>query len=399
MNSKRRWILPLIAAALLVLLIIALKPSPTAVNSAAIQAAEFIESVSEEGRTRLRDTYTVSAPIAGYLQRVQVEPGDEVELGEAIFRMEPLPAPGSDARSLEQARENLAAARARRDSAEANLATARADADLAASEYERYRELHQRGLAPTAEMERARASRDRQQAAAQAAEHAVTVAAYEIESARAVVEIAGGQRSPDEQLELEMRAPVSGVVLTRHRCCEGPIGAGEPVLDVGNLNDLEVQVDLLSMMATRVRPDMPVRLTGWGGDQVLEALVRRVEPAGFTRVSALGVDEQRVPVIIDFAQPEQAWRHLGVGYRVEAEFLLWRGEQVIQAPTSALFRRDGQWQVFVIERNRARLRPVEVGRTSGLMAQILEGLDPGEKVITHPSERLRDGSRVESTGR
>lgn len=399
MNTKKRWILPLVAVAALVLLVLALRPSPTAVNSAEVVVDRFVESVDEEGRTRLRDTYTLSAPIAGYLQRVQPEPGDEVELGQVMFAMEPLPAPALDARSLEQARENLAAARARRQSAEANLETAVADAEFAASEYERYRELHERGLVSTAEMERARSTRDRQRAAARAAEHAVEVAGFEVESARAVVDIASGQRPAEDHPELEVRSPVDGVVLSRHRCCEGAIAAGEPVLDVGSLADLEVQVDLLSMAAVRVRPGMQVLMTGWGGDESLEGSVRRVEPAGFTRVSALGVEEQRVPVIIDFDQPERAWDRLGVGYRVEAEFILWEGEDVVQVPTSALFRRDGQWQAFVIDNGRARLRGIEPGRRSGLTVQVVEGLEPGEEVITHPGEQIDDGARVRSTRR
>ncbi len=394
MNIKKRWILILLTGAALVLLVLALRPSPTKVNSAEIVSAPFVESVDEEGRTRLREIYTISAPIAGYLQRVQPEPGDEVELGQVMFRMEPLPAPALDARSLEQARENLAAARARQRSAEAGLETAVADAEFAASEYERYRELHERGLVSTAEMERARSARDRQRAAARAAEHAVEVAGFEVESARAVVDIASGQRPAEGQSELEVRSPVGGVVLRRHRCCEGAIGAGEPVLDVGSLADLEVQVDLLSMPAVRVRPGVRVSMTGWGGDEPLEGTVRRVEPAGFTRVSALGVEEQRVPVIIDFEQPEQAWTRLGVGYRVEAEFILSEGEEVVQAPTSALFRRDGKWHVFVIADGRARLRALEPGRRSGLTVQVVDGLNPGEEVITHPADHIADGSRV-----
>jgi HlyD family secretion protein len=399
MNMKKRWILIAVALAALVLLVLALRPSPTAVNTARVVADRFVESVDEEGRTRLRDTYTISAPIAGYLQRVQPEPGDEVELGEEVFRMEPLPAPALDARSLEQARENLAAARARRQTAQANLETARADAEFAAGEFERYRELHERGLVSTAEMERARSTRDRQQAAARAAEHAVEVAGFEVESARAVVDIASGERPAEEQQELAVRSPVDGVVLRRHRCCEGAIAAGEPVLDVGSLADLEVQVDLLSMAAVRVRPGMRVAMTGWGGEDPLEGTVRRVEPAGFTRVSALGVEEQRVPVIIDFDQPELAWARLGVGYRVEAEFILWEGDDVVQAPISALFRRDGEWHVFVVENGRARLRGVETGRRSGLTMQIQAGLAPGEEVITHPGEQIADGARVSPTRR
>lgn len=394
MKQRKRWILPLLAVVLLLVLALALRPSPLPVTVAEIVSGTFVEAVDEEGRTRLRNTYTVSAPIAGYLLRVQPEPGDEVELGEVLFRMEPHPAPALDARSLEQARENLAAARARQQNARANLETVAADARYAEGEYQRYSELHERGLVSTAEMDRARSQRDRQAAAERAAQYAVEVAGFEIESARAVLDIASGQRPPEDQPELQVRAPVSGVVLRRHRCCEGAVMAGEPVLDVGSLTDLEVQVDLLSMAAVRVRPGMRVLLSGWGGNETLEGVVRRVEPAGFTRVSALGVEEQRVPVIVDFAAPEEAWTALGVGFRVEAEFMLWEAEDVLQAPASALFRAEDRWQVFVVEDGRARRREVEPGRQSGLRVQILSGLAVGEQVVTHPGDRLVDGARV-----
>lgn len=394
MKQKKRWILPLVGVVLIVGLVLALRPSPQPVSVAEVTVGRFVESVDEEGQTRLRNTYTVSAPIAGFLLRVQPEPGDEVGLGQTLFRMEPLPAPALDARSLEQAREGLSAARARQQNARANLETVEADARFAASEYQRHLELHQRGLISATDMDRVRATRDRQSAARRAAEFAVEVAGFEVESARAVLDIASGQRPAEDQPELEVRAPIAGVVLRRHRCCEGAVAAGEPVLEVGSLADLEVRVDLLTMMAVRVQPGMRVLMSGWGGENVLEGRVRRIEPAGFTRVSALGVDEQRVPVIIDFVEPEQAWNQLGVAFRVEAEFLLWEAEEVLQVPTSALFRHADGWAVFVMENGRARLREVERGRSSGLVSQILQGLEPGERLVTHPGDRIADGVRV-----
>lgn len=398
MKRTRRWILPLAGAALVVALVLALKPSPLPVTVAKADLGYFVEMIDEEGRTRLRDSYTISAPIAGFLLRVRPEPGDAVALDQPLFRMEPLPAPALDARSLEQAREALSAARARQQNARATLETVEADARFAESEYQRHRELHERGLVSATDMDRVRAARDRQLAARRAAEFAVEVAGFEVESARAVLDIASGQRPMDDQPQLAVRSPVDGVVLRRHRCCEGAIAAGEPVLEVGSLTELEVQVDLLTMMAVRVQPGMRVHITGWGGDEVIEGTVRRVEPAGFTRVSALGVDEQRVPVIIDFTDPEGAAAHLGVAFRVEAEFLLWEGDDVLQVPTSALFRHVEDWAVYVVEDGRARLRAVEPGRSSGLVSQITTGLAPGENVIIHPGSGLSDGARVRIDG-
>jgi len=372
----------------------ALMPAPIPVTAIEVEAGPFVELVEEEGRTRLRDSFAISAPINGFLQRVQLETGDPVERGQVVFRLEPLPVPALDARSLEQARENLSASRARLETARAHLETARTEAVFAESEFQRYQQLRERELVSATEMERVRSVRDRRQSEARAAEHAVEVARFEVESARAVLDIASGQQPEGDQTLLAVRSPASGLVLERHRCCEGAINAGDVVLEVGDLAALEVQVDLLSMDAVRVRPGMRVEISGWGGETVLEGRVRRVEPAGFTRVSALGVDEQRVPVIVDFADVAEAADHLGVGFRVEAAFVLWEGDSVIQVPTSALFRIDGRWAVFVVEDGRARQRWVEPGRRSGMDSQIESGLQPGDLVLMHPGDRVRDGVRV-----
>ncbi len=398
MKLRKKFLWGLVILLMAGALVWALWPAPVPVSATPVRAAPFVEVVEEEGRTRLRDSFTVTAPIAGFLQRVALEAGDPVELGQVVFRLEPLPAPALDARSLEQARENLSASRARLESARANLETEEAEAAFAESEFQRYQQLRERELVSATDMERVRSVRDRQRSAVRAAEHAVEVARFEVQSARAVLDIASGQRpeGPEgERTLLDVHSPTAGLVLRRHRCCEGAINPGDPVLDVGDLADLEVQVDLLSMDAVRVRSGMRVNITGWGGDEMLDARVRRVEPAGFTRVSALGVDEQRVPVIVDFVDVARAAEQLGVEFRVEAEFVLWEGEEVVQIPTSALFRSDGRWTVFVVDGGRAQQRQVEVGRRSGMVTQILDGLTPGEIVVTHPGDRIRDGVRVE----
>ncbi|WP_018138057.1 MULTISPECIES: efflux RND transporter periplasmic adaptor subunit [unclassified Thioalkalivibrio] len=394
MAMKKRITVGLIVLAGVAALVWALRPQPVPVSLTTVEAGPFEETVREEGRTRLRDTFTVSAPIAGFLHRVRLEEGDAVELGDALFRMEPLPTPALDARSREQARENLAAARSRLRSAEANLENLQSEARFAESEYRRYQELFDRGAVSATEVERMETARDRARSAVRAGESAVEVARSEVESARVVLDIASGQMPESEADALTVRSPAAGVILERYRCCEGTIGAGEPVLVVGDLDDLEVQVDLLSMDAVRVVPGMRVRLTDWGRDAELEGTVRRVQPFGFTRISALGVDEQRVPVILDLDAVEARMAGLAVGYRVEAEFLLWEGDEVLQVPTSALFRDRGEWSVFVVEDGRAEPRQVEVGRRSGFATQILEGLEAGERVVTRPGDRVQAGTRV-----
>lgn len=398
MKKGRSWIRYAIWAALglglLALLAWALRPMPVPVNVARVSVGPFTDSIIEEGRTRLRDTWNVSAPITGFLQRVTLEEGDRVAEGDTLFRLEPSPAPALDVRTRQQAEDSLQAAQARLRAAHANLETARADRRFAEAEYQRYRQLHERNLISTAELEQRQNQRDRLRALENSAASGVEVARFEVESARALLAVASGQRSEADQPVLQVRAPVSGLVLTRYRCCEGSVSAGDPILELGNLDDLEIQVDLLSMDAVRLRPGMTVNITGWGGEP-LTGHVRRIAPSGFTRTSALGVDEQRVPVIVDFADGlDLATLGLGSGFRVDAEFVVWAADEVLQMPTSALFRHQGEWSVFVIEAGRAVRRPVELGRRQGLVSQVRAGLEAGETVIIHPGERVAEGVRV-----
>ncbi|UYG05720.1 efflux RND transporter periplasmic adaptor subunit [Halomonas sp. LR3S48] len=386
------WVV--LGVGLLGLLVWALRPSPVPVSVARVTVGPFVDSVTEEGRTRLRDTWNVSAPIDGYLQRVVLEEGDSVEQGQTLFQLEPSPAPALDVRTRQQAEDNLQAAQARLQAAQANLDTARADQRFAEAEYERYRQLHQRNLISAADLDQRQNQRDRQRALASSAASGVEVARFEVESARALLAVTSGQRSEPDQPQLRVRAPVTGLVLNRYRCCEGSVAAGDPILELGSLDDLEIQVDLLSMDAVRLRPGMAVNLTGWGGEP-LRGEVRRIAPSGFTRTSALGVDEQRVPVIVDFSRElDLAALGLGSGFRVDAEFLIWTADDILQIPTSALFRHQGEWTVYVIEEERASRRQVELGRRQGLVSQVIAGLDEGETLITHPSERVAEGVRV-----
>lgn len=395
MSMRKKIITFLVALAILGLLAFALMPSPIPVSVSDVERGYFAEYVEDEGQARVRDPHTVSAPIGGFLRRVQLEPGDDVEAGDVVFELEALPSPALDPRTREQAREAVSAAQARLELAEAELEIRRTQREIAESEYRRNLDLYEQQFISTEMMERSRGQRDSARAAERAATHGVDVARFELESARATLAIADGERAPDTQPTLGVRAPIGGTVINRHRCCEGPISAGEPVLEIGDLATLEVQIDLLSMDAVRVRPGMRVILERWGGGDSLDGEVRRVEPRGFLRVSALGVEERRVPVLVRILSPQDAWETLGDGYRVEGRFVLWEADNVLQIPTSALFREDDHWVVFVVSNGRAELRRVEIGRRSGLRTQVLDGLQPGELVITHPADRIEHGSRVE----
>lgn len=396
MRIARKLLLALIALVLIGSLALALMPGPVPVDATRAVTGPFVQYVEDEGRTRLRDPYVIQAPVGGYLRRVALEPGDTVRTGDVLFELESNPAPALDPRTRGQAREAVSAAQARLEAAEASLENSRIQHEVAVAEFRRYQDMYRDGLVSAEFIERMRARRDTAAAAERSARHVMDVARFELESARAVLEIADGERDSSNQPVLSVRAPIPATVTQRHRYSEGPVSGGEPVLEIGNLDTLEVRVDLLSMDAVRVRSGMPVVLEHWGGDGALDGRVRRVGPGGFTRVSALGVDEQRVPVLVEITSDRRHWIDLGDGYRVEARFILWEGDDILQVPTSALFRTDDQWAVFVITDERAALRPVTIGRRSGSDTQITDGLRPGELVITHPGDQVRDGTRVEA---
>lgn len=392
---KRKIIVALIGAGIVVGLVMALWPAPVPVSAVSAERNHFTEYVEEEGRTDLRDPYTMTAPIGGYLRRITLEVGDDVSAGDVLFELEAIPAPALDLRTRQQAREAAGAARARMDAAEAELEARASEARWAGKEYERGESLHEQGHISLAEMDRLRTGRDRAVSAERAARNTLETASYEWRNAQAVLDIEEGRRVPKDAPVLRVRAPITGNVLARHRRDEGPVQAGEPLLGLGDLSQLEVRVDLLSMDAVRVEEGMKVVLMRWGGDRDLAARVRRVEPSGFMRVSALGVEEQRVPVLVVLDAPREDWARLGKGYRVEARFILWEGDDVLQIPVSALFRHEDEWAVFVVEDGRAVRRRIEPGRRSGLWTQVLSGLEAGETVIIHPGDRIEDGVRVE----
>ena len=239
-------------------------------------------------------------------------------------------------------------------------------------------------------------TRARQTAAEQqSAEFTVEVARFDLEAARTALQYSLADNTASRPVTVDLHAPVTSRVLSVDHKSEGVVSAGEDLIEIGDPAQLEVAVDVLSQDAVQIRPKTRVQFYRWGGDVPLEGVVRTVEPAGFTKISALGVEEQRVWIIADLVSPRSAWQFLGDGYRVEAHFILWQNPDVLQAPSSALFHHDGSWAVFVVEDGRARRRHVEVGHRNGLMAEISGGLSTGDRVITHPDDRIEDGVRVQ----
>ncbi len=390
---KKKIMIALCSLVILGLLWVALMPSPVPVSVTEVERGYFAEFVEDEGYTSLRFTDVVTAPINGFLRRVDLEPGDWVRPGDLLFMIEPSPAPALDPRNMAQARENLDAARARVAAARSDLEERKHEADFAQKEWDRHVRLFEREAISKATLDRAQKERDSSLAAKRAAEAVLEAVFYEMENARAVLAVASGERTGDKRI-LAVKSSKEGLVLRRERYHEGVVQAGEVLLELGSLKDLEVRVDLLSSEAVRVLPGMRVILEHWGGKGKLEGRVRRVEPSGFMRVSALGVDEQRVPVFVVFDSPWEERKQLGDGYRVEARFILWDNDEVVQIPINAIFREKDVSQVFVVKKGRAVRRTVETGRRSGLMVQVLSGLEPGETVINHPGDRIKAGVRV-----
>jgi HlyD family secretion protein len=368
-------------------------PRPVLVDGVAVARAPMTVTVEEEGRTRIKDRYVVSAPVAGFLRRIELEVGDKVSKGQVVATLEPTPSDVLDPRRRAQAESQVAAARASLKMAEEAVTAARAQAEYAHIELTRKKRLRRDNGVSQDEVDQA-ASVDRQNAAnLRSARFAVGVAHHNLESALTALKYAAATDADPGQ-SVDVRSPVDADVLKRYRESEGVVAAGESLLEVGDPAALEVEVDLLSPDAVRVHPGTRVLLDRWGGEGLLDAVVRTVEPVGFTKISALGVEEQRVWVIADLTSPRERWSRLGDAYRVEASFILWHEDQVLQLPTSALFHHGDAWAVFVVEDDRAVRRPVEIGQRSGLIAQVVSGLSEGDVVITHPDDRIEDGVRV-----
>ena len=377
---------------ILALMIFAFWPRPVLVDMADVVRGPMSVAVRDEGRTRVRDVYVVSAPVAGRLLRVERESGDAVDTGETVARLLPSEPALLDARSESEARAAVRLAEAAQSFSRAEAASALAALNFALAEFNRIEALHTGGVASQGALDRVRLDLRRAQAAYNTAQAGVRMRDAELEAAQARLQ-------PDhvdgESEVMEIAAPIGGLVLQVLQESESPVAAGAPLLEIGNPADLEIVVELLSTDAVQVRDGAAALISDWGdGARPLRGRVRRVEPYGFLKISALGVEEQRVNVIVDLVDPPEDWQRLGHGFRVEAAIETWSGEDVLQVPVPALFRHEGGWALFVVEGGRARLTPVEVGHDNGEVAEILSGLTGGETVVLYPGETVSDGIGV-----
>ena len=397
MNRFRKLFILLLMAAVVVLVILGLRPSPLLVDSEAVSRGPLSGTLEEEGRTRIRDSYVISAPLAGHAGRITLDVGDEVAPGDVVAVLEALVAPALDVRDVARSRALVAAAQSAVSQAREEALAAEAAARFAREEFNRLEPLGVQGLVAENVVDAARAESDAATARHRSALFRVRTAEHDLAAARTALSFAGGQ-DPAESGRILLRSPVSGQVLARFFQSSRVVQPGEAILEIGDPGSLEVEVDVLSADAVRLEPGMRVLLERWGRPEPLEAVVRRIEPVGFTKISALGVEEQRVLVMADLASPRGEWDRLGHGYRVNARFILWEEREVLRVPASALFRhesgRGGEWAVFLVQEGRAELRPVEIGRRGGIAAEVLSGLQEGDVVIVHPDRKLEHGMRA-----
>jgi HlyD family secretion protein len=408
-NKSRRSLRWLWTSLLGVLIIGALvwgfQPKPIAVEVVAAKRAPLQWTVEEEGKTRVRDRFVVSASTAGYVRRLPWKAGDPVRSGDTIAYLEPQRSQSLDPRTREQNEARVAvadaalhAAEQRAKVAEEQVRAVQVDAGYWRQELERIAKLRSSGDIAAERYDRTAFDAKRAEAALLTAQQTATAARVDVETARAEIRAARASLSRPEAPSGEaipVRAPVSGRVLRVVRQSEGAVVQGEPLLEIANARALEVEVEVLSADAVRMKPGTRVMFTRWGGDHPLEGRVRVVEPSGFTKVSALGVEEQRVRVIADITSAEEEWTRLGDGYRVEASFVLWEDRAALQLPGSAVFRYENGWAVFVIDQGKAQRRAVRIGQRSGIAVQIVEGLKEGERVVSHPDDTVNDGAEVQ----
>ncbi|MEM1231563.1 MAG: HlyD family efflux transporter periplasmic adaptor subunit [Pseudomonadota bacterium] len=393
-----------IAALALIALGYAFWPKPTLVDLGVATRAAMQVTINEEARTRVRDAYVVSAPIAGRLLRVAVEPGDVVVGGETVIaRMLPAPPSAIDVRTREQARAGVSAAQAGQRVARADLNSALASQDLADAQVARLRKLASQAAVSQAALDQAEREKRAADAAVDTARAAIAMREAELASARAqLMEFAEGQPGSQSTSSdaisaraIPLTAPSSGRILRILQESETTVTPGQAIVEIGDTSDdLEVVAELISTDAVQVSPGDRVIIDNWGGAEPLSGVVELVEPWGFTKYSALGVEEQRVNTIIRFTDPLERRANLGHGYRVEARIVIWEDESALTVPSSALFRHNGGWAALAVVDGVTAVRSLTIGRNNGELAEVVDGINEDTALVLYPGPGLAAGARV-----
>lgn len=389
MNQKyKRWMTYLGIAILgIVVAAVMLKPKSIAVDIATIDRGILTVTIEEEGQTRARDRYTIAAPITGRLLRTEYKEGQTVQQGDVLTGIAPTP---DDARTEATLRANIRAAQARLSEVQAILEEAEGNQKRAQAEFERRNDLYEKKIVSVE-------SRDFYEQEALSSKARVASVKASVEGAEAALESAASQLIGNTQSTAQSNyvvpvvSPASGKVIRVFQESERVVAAGSALFELSSGANLELVIDLLTQDAVQVNAGDPIIITGWGGDSILKGEVVYVEPGAFTKISTLGVEEQRVNVIGHLIENTSL---LGTGYRIEAAIVVWEKDDILRIPTSAIFRRQNAWQTFVVENKKAQLRKIELGQRSIDFAQVLDGLVDGEDVVVFPSDLVEDGARV-----
>jgi len=393
-GTWRKYVPWFIAAALLGAIVFGLWPKAAVVETATVSAGPLSVSVLEEGQTRIRHRYVISPPVSGFLNRPPLRAGDRIEAGKTVLAtIQPQPASFLDPRARAEAEARVRGAESAKMQRETQTGRARAALDLAQKELARARSLRKSGSIAARDWDTAENQVNLLERELRAAEFALQVAEFERAQAEAAL-LQAQSPAVENAATLEIVSPITGFVLTVQEESARIIAAGAPIMEVGDPTDLEAEIELLSSDAVSVKPGAEVSIEQWGGEAPLRGRVSVIEPGGFTKISALGVEEQRVKVRVNFVDPLPAGHTLGDRFRVEARILTWRGERVLQVPTGALFRRGGDWMTFVVAGSVARQTKVEIAHNNGAAAEVRAGLREGDQVILHPSDTIGDGSAI-----
>jgi HlyD family secretion protein len=380
-----------VALGLVAMIVVAFLPKPVPVDLVPVRRAALRVTVDEDGRTRVMDRYVVSSPLGGNLARIELDPGVRLEEGQVLARLVPIARPLMDAQTRAEAQARVDAAAAQRSQTVAAVERSEAAFEYAETHVQRQRPLAARGAVPQDTFDRAQLELRSRREELASARFGVRVAAHQLEMARAAL---GRLDDGSTGEQMEVTSPIEGSVLRLIQESGGVVQAGTPLLEVGDPSHLEIAVDVLTSDAVHIEPGDRVVIERWGGDEELLGHVRMIEPSAFTRTSALGVEEQRVNVVIDLDSPREEWERLGDGYRVETRIVIWEEENVLVVPASAVFRQGDGCAVYRLDGNLARLTEVDTGRRNGLSVQILGGLEEGDRVVAHPSDQVIDGVEI-----
>jgi HlyD family secretion protein len=390
----RKFVPYVIAVAILAAVVAGLRPKPITVETASVTRGPLLVTVFEEGKTRIRHRYVISPPVAGFLNRVELRAGAPIKAGETVLAtIRAEPSGFLDPRTRAEAEARAKAAETTRMQRQAEVDRANASLELAGKEFTRADALRKTGAIATQQWDSAENRVQVLTRELRASEFALRVADFEVAQAHAAL-LQASEPTAEQSEPLKIISPVDGYVLNVYEESARIVTPATPIMEVGDPRDLEAEIELLSSDAVGVEPGADVSIEQWGGEAPLRARVSVVEPGAFTKISALGVEEQRVKVRVDFLDPMPPGRELGDRYRVEARIVTWRGVDVLQVPTGALFRRGSDWMAFVVENDKAVLRKVEITHNNGVAAEVGSGLSQDDVVIIHPPDAVKDGAAV-----